>query len=500
MPNQRKEWTYYDETTNKWVEPYVSREELAALHRSGKIGDYTEVVNVRTARPQGPGMGVSGVMYSQLSSVDVMFDPDPEAFLAARTGKQTTVLSGPNNGGKTFFLKHIYSFVGHDGYLVGCNRFSHVDLLNSRERREAEHVERYRSFVRNFEAARTNTEDNDLKLDQILTDLKDRQRDKLFEAAHRLLGNTFEMMPTDPENRFSPFTVSMDGENLRYGSSGTRLLLTLLGTILDERFSIILLDEPEIGLSPRIQTRLARFLYDAVERADFCPHLKQLYVATHSHIFLDRNAYSNNFVVTKDGNQIKVRPIGSISDLHQLQFNMLGNELESLFLPAAIVIVEGESDVAFLNKVLELHLPGVRVAMVCAHGEGEVRSKLNFFKEAFGDVASSLYRSRLFVVFDMRISTNLGKIASQGVLPENVVTLSRNGIEYYYPPPLVAAAFRCSTTELGNIPLGCEPVEYNGHRYSKNELARVIAGGLTTSHGLDREVQALVDKLREACE
>jgi hypothetical protein len=365
VSNQRKEWTYYDEIAGKWVEPYLSREELASLHAQGTIDDYTEVINVRTARPSGPGRGIHGVMYSSLGhSIDVTFDPEPEAFLASRQGRLTTVLSGPNNGGKTFLLKHIYSFVGHDGYLVACNRFSHVDVLNSRERQETEHVERYRSFIFNFESSRTNTEDNDLKLDQILTGLKDAPRRKLFDTAQRLLGNSFDMVHTDPDNSFSPFMVTMDGENLRYGSSGTRLLLTLLGTLLDERFSTLLLDEPEIGLSPRIQTRLARVLYDATERAAFCPHLKQLYVATHSHIFLDRSTYSNNFVVTKDGKQITARPVGSVSDLHQLQFNMLGNELESLFLPSAIVIVEGESDVTFLNKVLELQLPGVRVAIV----------------------------------------------------------------------------------------------------------------------------------------
>ena len=67
MSNRRKEWTYYEETTNSWVEPYVSRDDLTALYHEGKINDFTEVVNVRTARPQGPGMAVPGVMYSQLS-------------------------------------------------------------------------------------------------------------------------------------------------------------------------------------------------------------------------------------------------------------------------------------------------------------------------------------------------------------------------------------------------------------------------------------------------
>jgi hypothetical protein len=499
VSKQRKEWSYYDEVANDWVKPYVSREDLTALYSEGKINDFTQVVNVRTARPSGPGMGVQGVIYSRLSTIDVTFDPQPDEFHAARAGKHTTVLSGPNNGGKTFFLKHIYSYVGHDGYLVACNHFSSVDVLNSRQREESEHVDRFRNFIFNFESSQMNSEDNDLRLDQILTGLKDRQRDKLFDTAQRLIGNRFEMVPTDPDNKFSPFIVTMDGENLRYGSSGTRLLLTLLGTLLDERFSTILLDEPEIGLSPRIQTQLARFLYDPNERVVFCPHIKQLYVATHSHIFLDRTTYSNNFVVTKSGRQISAKQVGSVSDLHHLQFNMLGNELESLFLPSAIVIVEGESDVTFLTKVLGLHLPDPRIAMVCAHGEGEVKAKINFFREAFGDVASNLYRERLFVVFDQRISTRLGRIEGQGVMVENIVTLSKNGIERYYPPELLAAAFHCDMTDVGMIDLEHDPIEFNGHRYSKKELAEYVASRLTTKHGLDEEVMMFVKKLHDAC-
>ncbi len=291
----------------------------------------------------------------------------------------------------------------------------------------------------------------------------------------------------------------MDGENLRYGSSGTRLLLTLLGTLLDERFSTILLDEPEIGLSPRIQTRLARLFFDVDLRASFCPHIKQLYIATHSHLFLDRKTYSNNFVVAKDGDLITARPIGSVGDLHQLQFNMLGNELESLFLPSAIAIVEGDSDATFLNKAIELHLPGVHVATVCARGEGEVRRRLNFFKEAFGDVAASLYRGRLLVVFDRQISTKLGKVATDGVLPENTIVLSRNGIEHYYPPVLIGAAFGCDARDVGEISLGSDPIEYNGHRCSKVDLAKYVAARLTIAHGLDSEIEALVNRLRYVC-
>jgi predicted ATPase len=131
----------------------------------------------------------------------------------------------------------------------------------------------------------------------------------------------------------------MDGENLRNSSSGTRLLLTLLGILLDKRFTTVLIDEPELGLSPHIQTALARFMYDPDLRQRYCPHLQQVYIATHSHLFLHRAVISNNFAVTKTGSTVSIKPAQSVADLHQLQFKLLGNELESVFLPSAILIV-----------------------------------------------------------------------------------------------------------------------------------------------------------------
>ncbi len=440
-------------------------------------------------------------MYMNLGeSIDIEFDPAPEAFLAARKDKLTTVLSGPNNGGKTFFLKHLYSFVGHDGYLVACNRFSHVDTLTSRDRPKHEHVERYRAFIFNFESTHTNTENNELPLDQILTGLNDAARRKLFDAAQRLLGNAFDMVHTDPENTFSPFQVTMDGQNLRYGSSGTRLLLTLLGTLLDERFSTLLLDEPEIGLSPRIQARLAGFLYDAADRADFCPQLKHLYIATHSHIFLDRSAYSNNFVVTKKDKIISARQLKTASDLHEVQFNMLGNDLELLYLPAAIVIVEGETDALYGGKTVGFHMPGRKVAFVRAHGEGKVLDKIHYFKESFGDLASSPYRDRLFVLYDKTISTSLTRIENAGVRRDNIVVLTKNGIEHYYPPALVAEAFHCAEADVAGIPLGRDPVDHNGHRYSKYDLAKFVVERLTAMQPVHPEINTFLAKLRAACQ
>ena len=79
---------------------------------------------------------------------------------------------------------------------------------------------------------------------------------------------------------------------------------------------------------------------------------------------------ANNHIVTKADNAVSIKPVGSVGEYHQLQFNMLGNELEAVSLPSAIVIVEGESDATFLSKVVQLHVPDRRVSIVRAEGEG----------------------------------------------------------------------------------------------------------------------------------
>nr|MCH1923124.1 hypothetical protein [Shewanella ferrihydritica] len=78
------------------------------------------------------------------------------------------------------------------------------------------------------------------------------------------------------------------------------------------------------------------------------------------------SVFSNNFVLTKAGKVISVNPVQSVGDFPQLPFHMLGNDLESIFLPSALVIVEGPSDVIFMSKMVQLPVPDYKVAIVRA--------------------------------------------------------------------------------------------------------------------------------------
>ena len=195
----------------------MTLDELDAARKAGTISDYTGVINAQMMRQQGPrGQGVS---YYMISRLNVELAPMVEEFRVAREGKLTTVLSGPNNCGKTLLLKQLFFQFGQGSYLVACNRFSHVDVLNTRQVEEFEHRRLYDNFSQQFYMSRQNSDDSELKLEQVLTSMKNAQRARLFALCKNLLGNEFSLPRTDRENEFSPFYVDMDGENLRYGSS-----------------------------------------------------------------------------------------------------------------------------------------------------------------------------------------------------------------------------------------------------------------------------------------
>jgi hypothetical protein len=178
---------------------------------------------------------------------------------------------------------------------------------------------------------------------------------------------------------------------------------------------------------------------------------------------------------------------------------MLGNELESIFLPSAIVIVEGDSDVAFITKVVQLHIPNRKIAIVHAGGDGKVYDKLKVLRDTFGDLATSPYRGRLFIVLDKRNSLSAARLEKQGVGKDNIIVWSKNGIEYFYPEHLIAAAFCCDIEELMQHSFERDPIEFNGIRKSKKELAQFVTESLTRDHSMHSELQGLIDRLHATC-
>lgn len=418
---------------------------------------------------------------------DIEFVPALQAFGQLRSQCPVTVLAGPNNSGKSLTLRWLKSTLGRTAYFVGTNRFYHVYHFSSGIRAPNELDQFESNFQSHFNDETHNHEQNVFDLSRIITGLSDERRAALFSLCGTLIGNTFSMKKVDELNDLSPRYIDMDGQNLSVGSTGTRLLMTILGLCMDDRFSSILIDEPELGLSPKVQSALSTFLQDQDERKRVFPHLERVYLATHSHLFLARTDITSNYMVSKEKTRIALTRVQDISAFHRLQFNLLGNAFETMFFPSAIVVVEGKTDYAYIDRLMQLQFQGRRVTVIPS--SGDVKKKVYGLREAFGEFDKSPFRSRIFVVLDKTHQAGLvDELVKLGLFPDNIVVWPLNGIEYYYPPDILASIFACNQDQLSGLTIAGDIVSLNGITKTKIDLVNDVLRDLNASTSLPTEL------------
>jgi predicted ATPase len=418
---------------------------------------------------------------------DIEFTPSLQLIGQARATTPYTALSGPNNSGKSLTLRSLKQTLGKSAYFVGTNRFYHVYHLSTQLRQPNELDQFESAFQSQFNDESHNHEQNAFDLARILASLSDKRRNDLFGVCGELIESKFSLRKVEDDNELSPRYVDMDGQNLSVASTGTRLLMTILGICMDDRFKTILIDEPELGLSPRVQGALSNFLQDETERKKYFPNLDRVFVATHSHLFLSRSDIASNYVVTKGGTRITLNRVQTIGDFHRLQFNLLGNSLESLFFPSAIMVVEGKTDFAYVDRLIALHYAGNRVAVLS--GNGDVKKKIHALRELLGDISKSPLRERIFIVIDSVHPQGLkDELERMGIPSDNVVIWPKNGIEHYYPVEIMTAMFSCDIAALDSITISGDAISINGISKTKNELSMEVIRQLTASTPLHSEL------------
>lgn len=448
----------------------VSEDQLHQALAEGRIGPNTKIL--------GWHLPSAGISYEFLFSVSLRFEPGVRELIEARKELETTVLAGPNNSGKSLLLKLMRREFGPQANYLACNRFYHMDYLNLASGR-SDRRQRHAQFVTQLYQHRQNLENTDWQLVDSLSRMKDDQRQQVLNVCSRMLGETFTLKQVDPDNQLSQRYIDVGGDSLATSSTGTRLLLMIVAACFETETEIVLVDEPELGLSPALQRSLATYLLQPEHRAQFFPHIKQVFIVTHSHIFLDRRNIRNNFCVTKSGGKVAIEQVQTMSQYHNLQFNLLGNDLESLLLPSAIIITEGETDSEYLRRVLALTYPNARITAINAGGEGSTKERARIISQSLGDLAVSPYRERLLVVLDSQHSVRPADFAKYGVPDENVIIFNRNGIEYYYPKELVGKIFLSGPDAVDQMAIGDSYVELNGVRKSKKQLCSEVIQQLT---------------------
>lgn len=413
--------------------------------------------------------------------------------------RKISIISGTNNSGKTVLLKYLFEKFGDDAYFCATNRHYQVEYLPVYSDDPQQFKNRHNNALKQIKDLRFNQDNNIIPFQEIITSLNDIQRNNLFKICSRLIGEEFKLDFASPGNSMSQTYLSVGGKNLSKSSTGTRMLAYLLALLLYNKYSYLLIDEPELGLTPKIQFALKEFLTNDSHYPTYMPHLKHIFIATHSHIFLNEKRIDDNYLITKNDNQINLSVISNILEFHNLQFNQLGNSFELLHMPNGFIIVEGQTDYKFLNRLLNLKFQNKKINIIQANGDGQVKTKLYGLFEILGNIQISPYLNKILVVLDHVHSPTLNNDLERiGMPSEQIIEWSENGIEYYYPPEIVSNLFKCDPTMTQKIKIVEDKIELNGIRKTKNELCEQVINSMTGSETYSDELEdKLLNKIHE---
>lgn len=433
-------------------------------------------------------------MGTHASPPPTTLEPASETLLSTLKDAPLTVLCGRNNAGKSFILRRLLRAIGEKAFYLGPARYHNFNTLNvygpSAERRSR----RWHQMVTHLFSDNQNVDNSPMNLGEAISAFSDAQREKLFALLERLLGSSVSVEQTVSNNLMSQRYIRVDDYNLAFQSSGFRLAATLLTCLFDSDYDTFIVDEPELGLSPEVQGTIADFLFDPSNRAEYFPHIKTVILATHSPLFIDRRDISSNVAVARSGTKISLTQISTIQDFHRLQLQLLGNRLETLYLPAAIILVEGPCDHTYVARLVALNFPSSPISVIACAGDSRIKEVLALARQMLADFTRSPYANRIFVVLDSVHEKSMpAQLVKMGLAAENIVVWEKNGIEHLYPVSTMQRRFGV----FASIDITGDEVSANGVTVKKRELAEFIVANMTGGEALPEELkQKLISPLR----
>lgn len=211
-----------------------------------------------------------------------------------------------------------------------------------------------------------------------------------------------------------------------------RIPLTLEGGGIQSTFNLIAtlymnpatvgicaLEEPEGHAHPDLQRRMFDSLRDLSDRM-------QIFVATHSQIFVDRMSTGSLYIVKNGANGTTLEPATDYIDV----LRELGAKPSDLFFSTKVLLVEGASEEIVIPSMAAgagIELKDVQIIQVGGKGGARARAE-TLLKFAKNMVVP-------FAIFDQDGAADAEKLATAGLIPEaRIKVLSLGTIENYYPP------------------------------------------------------------------
>jgi len=169
----------------------------------------------------------------------------------------------------------------------------------------------------------------------------------------------------------------------------------------------------------------------------------QVFITTHSSVFLsDAHAGQVEFVVEKEDGATSVTPMTKKERVRTV-YELLGGSPTDLLLPANFLVVEGPSEVLFIEAICNRFYPDKpKIHVVAANGDDERQAQyLTALMKCYAPLKDSpIYRRCAVLLFDdpigedkkARLDDFLGQ--NRDIRDNNRAhTLPTTGLEDYYP-------------------------------------------------------------------
>lgn len=423
------------------------------------------------------------------------------------------IFFGQNNCGKSSILYSVNSAYGTIADYISPRRFdlSNEVVVSKNYDNEMVQQENERKNYR-IDSCELTAPDS---IREIFT-LNDKERDYVLKWHNDYFGE-LKVEKLKPDNFFSPPKITIDGIMPSQQGTGSRAILPILIKLLNPKIQILCIDEPELGIEPKTQKRLFDLIKKVVKGEEGLPK-KKIVLATHSHIFIDKDDHQNNFKVVKENDEVKFSAIADNVELQNYVFSLLGNDPSDLFFPSNIITVEGKSDEIFIKRIYELLVLSGQVEKkkIAFHFCGGY-DKADIAVEAVTQMLKTqgympIYKSKICGLFD-KPTQNKKLVDDIRVFvgdnnQDRFVLLDKEAIEFYYPLDSVRKT-------LGNETLTREQVDSELNRFlqqykskgagtfftfndiKKVDLATRIALNIDNVNDVDKKITDTIKKAIE---
>lgn len=272
------------------------------------------------------------------------------------------------------------------------------------------------------------------------------QLEKQFPDCTRVV---FEVTPPVFDDLLKSFDTSIDDgvyTDAREKGDGMQraLMLAILQTYCAHRreqehdsskFFAFFIDEAELHLHPSAQRKLKNALLEIARGGD------QVFINTHSSVLVvDEDDIQSLFRVEKVEKKTAVTPV-SPAGKPSVVYELLGGSPADLLLPRNILIVEGMSEVEFLNRLVH-RFYGDKPVVQIVPAPGDVTAARRAFAHivhAHRHLSGSIYGNRLSILVDRqvdrgpieRFKVQFPHLDANGQLTE----LALGSLEESYPEP-----------------------------------------------------------------